>query len=218
MATIESYLPTTGTLADLIERLGDVPLSRIRVRPPIGTATIRDLIDVEQKEGRLCELVAGVLLEKPMGYSESLLATLIVEMLNAFVRPRNLGHVTGEAGTLELMPDLVRFPDVAYISWNNLPGGERPKERGPRVVPNIAIEILSTSNTPKEMAEKRREYFEAGVDLVWEIDPQRRSATAYRSATDFETLTEHDHLKGEAVLPGFELRLADVFAELDRRR
>jgi Uma2 family endonuclease len=126
--------------------------------------------------------------------------------------------VTGEAGTLELMPDLVRIPDVAYISWNNLPGGERPKEPVPRVVPNIAIEILSEGNTPKEMAEKRRQYFEAGVDLVWEIDPRQRSATAYRSLTDFETLTEHDRLRGEAILPGFELPLADVFAELDRRR
>ncbi|HEV3343129.1 MAG TPA: Uma2 family endonuclease [Pirellulales bacterium] len=218
MATIETHPPTTGTLADLVQRLGDVPLNRIRLRPPPGTATIPDLIDVEQQEGRLCELVAGVLVEKPVGYSKSLLAALIVEMLNAFIRPRNLGHVTGEAGALELMPDLVRIPDVAYISWSNLPGGERPKERVPRVVPNIAIEILSDGNTPKEMSEKRRESFEAGVDLVWEIDPQHRRATAYRSLTDSQTLTEHDRLKGEPILPGFELPLADVFAELDRRR
>ncbi|HEV3194332.1 MAG TPA: Uma2 family endonuclease [Polyangiaceae bacterium] len=215
MATIETH-PTT--LDELLERLGDVPLNRIRIRPPLGTATIQDVIDVKQKEGRLCELVSGVLVEKAVGYSESLLAALIVEMLNAFVRPRNLGHVTGEAGTLQLMPDLVRIPDVAFISWNNLPGGERPKQPVPRIVPNIAIEVLSESNTPKEMAEKRREYFEVGVDLVWEIDPRRRCATAYRSLTDFETLTEHNRLRGEAILPGFELPLADVFAELDRRR
>jgi Uma2 family endonuclease len=215
MATIETHPPGEGTL---LERLGDVPFDRIRIRPPLGTATVQDLIDVEQKEGRLCELVTDVLVEKPVGYSESLLATLIAEILNAFVRPRNLGHVTGEAGALELMPDLVRIPDVAYISWNNLPGGERPQERVPRGVPDIAIEILSEGNTSKEMAEKRREYFEAGVDLVWEIDPQRRLATAYRSLADFKTLTEHDRLEGEQVLPGFELPLADVFSELDRRR
>jgi Uma2 family endonuclease len=218
MATTDATTRSINTLADLQLRLGDVPLDRIRMCPPLGTATVQDVIDVEQKEGRLCELVAGVLVEKAEGYTESLLAAVIVELLNAFVRPRNLGLVTGEGGTMQLMPDLVRIPDVAYISWDRLPGGERPKGPVPRVVPNIAVEILSRGNTPREMAEKRKEYFGAGVDLVWEVDPGRRCATVYRSLSDFDTLTESDRIDGGTILPGFELRLADVFAELDRRR
>ncbi len=116
------------------------------------------------------------------------------------------------------MPDLVRIPDVAYTSWERLPGGRRPTERVPLLAPNIAIEILSEGNTPVEMAEKRRLYFEAGVDLVWEFDPERRSATEYRSLADFETLGKNGRLEGGTVLPGFALPLADVFAELYRRR
>lgn len=217
MATVRTETDFARTLAELLAPLGGVPLDRIRANPAPGRATLHDVIDLQDREGTLCELVAGVLVEKPVGYSESLLATVIVELLNAFVRSRNLGHVTGEAGTMELRPDLVRIPDVAFTSWDRLPGGERPKQRVPRVVPNLAIEILSESNTPAEMSAKRREYFEAGVDLVWEIDPERRSATVYRSLTDFDALGENDRLDGGTVLPGFELSLTEVFAELDRR-
>jgi Uma2 family endonuclease len=113
---------------------------------------------------------------------------------------------------------LVRIPDVAFTSWDRLPGGQRPRERVPLLVPNIVIEILSEGNTPQAMAEKRRLYFEAGVDLVWEIDPEKRSATGYRSLTDFDLLSENDRLDGGAILPGFTLSLAEIFGELDRRR
>lgn len=217
MATVRTEIDSARTLAELLAPLGGVPLDRIRANPAPGRATLQDVIDLQDREGVHCELVAGVLVEKPVGYSESLLAAVIVELLNAFVRSRNLGHVTGEAGTMELMPELVRIPDVAFTRWDRLPGGERPKERVPRVVPNLAIEVLSENNTPAEMSAKRREYFEAGVNLVWEIDPEQRTATAYRSLTDFDFLGENDRLNGGTVLPGFELSLTEFFAELDRR-
>lgn len=218
MATARIETDHPRTLAELLVPLGGVPLDRIRAQPAPGLATVQDVIDVQDREGVLCELVAGVLVEKPVGYSESLLAAVIVELLNAFVRPRNLGHVTGEAGTMQLIPDLVRIPDVAFTSWDRLPGGQRPTERVPLLVPNIVVEVLSEGNTPEEMAEKRRIYFASGVALVWEIDPQRRSVAAYRSLTDVDQLGENDRLHGGAVLPGFELSLSEVFAELDRRQ
>src|SRR5579884_2705577 len=91
------------TLADLLDRLGNVPLDRVRFRPYPGTATVQDVIDIQQREGRLCELVEGVLLEKAVGYNESGLAMFLGGLLNAFVIPRNLGIVTGPDGTVELM-------------------------------------------------------------------------------------------------------------------
>lgn len=184
MGTAPTQTDSARTLAEVLAPVAGIPLDRIRINPAPGRATVQDVIDIYDREGVLCELVAGVLVEKPLGYSESLLATVIIELLNAFVRSRNLGHVTGEAGTMQLMPNLVRIPDVAFTSWDRLPGGERPKERVPLLVPNIVIEILSEGDTPVEMAEKRRLYFEAGVDFVWEIDPERRSAVAIgRSST-----------------------------------
>ena len=86
------------TLADLMKRLGGVPLDRVRFRPYPGTATIQDVIDLEQKEDVRCELVEGVLVEKVMGYTESQLALFLGGLLNAFVIPRNLGIVTGPDG------------------------------------------------------------------------------------------------------------------------
>src|SRR5450755_3168266 len=158
--------PEIRTLADLLQRLGGVPLDRIRFHPSPGSATLQDVLDVKQREGVLCELVEGVLLEKPVGYNESSLAGFLVGLLNAYVIPRNLGIVTGADGTMELMADLVRIPDVAFTSWDRLPGRRRPTSPTPRLASNLAVEILSRSNTPGEMAAKRRDYFTAGVQLV----------------------------------------------------
>jgi Uma2 family endonuclease len=209
--------PSIRTLADLLDRLGGVPLDRIRFRPFPGTATVQDVIDIQRGEGKLCELVEGVLLEKAAGYNESSLAVFLAGLLNAFVVPRNLGIVTGPDGTVELMPDLVRIPDVAFTSWDRLPGRRRPVAPVPRLAPNLAVEVLSRSNTPGEMAAKRRDYFAAGVQLVWEIDPDRRAAVVYTSATAATTLGAADTLDGGAVLPGFALPLQQLFVELDRQ-
>ena len=197
------------TLADLLKRLGGVPLERIRFHP-FGTATVQDVIAIEQKEGKLCELVEGVLLEKPVGFTESWLAGFLLSVLNAFVIPRNLGVVTGEAGTVELMPDLVRIPDVAFTHWDRLPGRRGPTLPVPRLAPNLAVEVLSRSNTPGEMAVKRQDYFSAGVQLVWEIDPDKRTAAVYTTATTATTLGLVDSLDGGTVLPGFTLPLRTV--------
>lgn len=215
MATAQSP-SSIRTLADLLARLGNPPLDRIRFQPFPGTATLQDVIDIWTREGRICELVAGVLLEKPMGDNESQLAVFIAELLNSFVRKRNLGVCSGEAGTKQIKPNLIRIPDVSFTSWDRIPGRKRSKKPVPRLVPNLAIEILSTGNTPGEMKAKRKDYFEAGVELVWEIDPKRRRVKVYRSLTDVRVLTEDDRLDGEHVLPGFELPLAELFGELDR--
>jgi Uma2 family endonuclease len=205
------------TLADLVKRLGGVPLDRIRFHPSPGTATVQDVIDIQEQEGRLCELVEGVLLEKAVGYAESQLAVFLASLLNAFVIPRNLGIVTGPDGTVELAADLVRIPDVAFTSWDRLPGRRRPDAPVPRLAPNLAVEVLSRSNTPGEMAAKRQDYFTTGVEVVWEIDPRARTVVVYTSATASTTLTAADTLDGGPVLPGFTLPLQQLFAELDRQ-
>jgi Uma2 family endonuclease len=204
-------------LADLVKRLGGVPLDRIRMSPPVGSATIQDVIDVQAREDRLCELVEGVLVEKARGFLESALAAFLAGLVNAFVIPRNLGIVTGADGTMEIMPDLVRIPDVAFTAWERFPGKRPPTAPIPRLAPNLAVEVLSRSNTPGEMAVKRQEYFAAGVELVWEIDPNARTVKVYTGPTMAVVLTSADVLDGGTVLIGFTLPLAQLFAELDRR-
>jgi len=110
------------TLADLLDRLGGVPPARVRFRPYPGTATEADVLAVMQgPDKRLCELVEGVLVEKAMGYRESGLTVFLATVLNAFVRPRNLGLVAGEAGAMRLFGGLIRIPDVSFTSWDRIP-------------------------------------------------------------------------------------------------
>lgn len=204
------------TLADLQTRLGGVSLDRIRFHPAPGSATVQDVIDVHQSEGRWCELVEGVLVEKTMGFNESGLAIFLGGILNAFVIPRNLGLVTGPDGTMEIIVDLVRIPDVAFISWNSLPGRRRPSRPVPRIAPSLAVEILSDSNTTGEIRIKVSDYFRAGVSLVWIVDPVSRTVEVFTSVTSSVTLHAGDTLDGGTVLTGFALPLAELFAELDR--
>ena len=216
MSSLPAVSSSIKTLADLLDRLGSVSLDRIRFRPKLGTATVQDVIDVRRDEGKLCELIEGVLLEKPVGYRESRLALFLGGLLNAFVISRNLGIVTGPDGTVELMPELVRIPDVAFTSWDRIPGRQEPADPVPHLVPNLAVEVLSRANTPGEMSAKRKDYFAAGVLQVWEIDPDARSLEVYTSPDDSRVLGPADTLDVAVIMTGFTLKVQDLFAELDR--
>jgi Uma2 family endonuclease len=206
-------------LAELLERLGHIPPERIRLQPPPGLATEDDVLAaLEGPRKRLCELIDGVLVEKPMGYTESVLATFLIVQLDTYVRPRNLGLVTAPDGTIRLWAGRVRIPDVAFVSWDRMPGRRRPREPIPTLAPDLAVEVLSRSNTTAEMQRKREDYFAAGVRLVWEIDPEARTIQVYtQAAASDRVLAGADTLDGGAVLPGFTLAVADLFAELDRQ-
>jgi Uma2 family endonuclease len=203
---------TTPTLADLLARLGGIPANRVLLRPHPGTATEQDVIDIDTCEDRLCELVDGVLVEKTTGYAESALAVLLSFFLVGFVRLHRLGIVTGADGTLRLMPGLVRIPDVAFVSWDRLPHRKRPKGPIPDLVPDLAVEVLSKSNTAREMRRKLSEYFVAGVRLVWYIDAKARTVRVYTGPRESVLLKESETLAGGAVLPGFALPLRELFS------
>ncbi len=205
--------PEFRTVADLLHRLGDVPPDRVRLRPTPGTATERDLL---KPEAKLCELVEGVLVEKPMGLVESMLTMELAMYLVAFVKRHHLGVVTGPDGTIRLMPGLVRIPDIAFISWERLPGRRAPTTTFLDLGPDLAIEVLSKGNTRREMERKLREYFAAGTRLAWLIDPRTRSAWVHTSPEAVTKLGADGTLDGGDILPGFALRLVELFECLDR--
>lgn len=217
MTSVLSPAGAIETLADLLAQLGGIAPERVRFRPLPGTATEQDVLDIQAREGRLCELVDGVLVEKGMGFRESFLSMALSAILWGFVKPRNLGLVTGADGMVRLSSGLVRIPDVAFIAWNRLPGRRVPTEPIPGLAPDLVVEVLSESNTEAEMSRKRREYFAAGVRLAWFVDPVARTVTVY-TAVDQSTLLHAAHtLDGGAVLPGFALPLQELFDELDRQ-
>jgi Uma2 family endonuclease len=201
------------TIAELLQQLGGISPRRVRLRPWPGTATEKDLIRLNDRSGRLYELVEGVLVEKAVGFQESMLTCDLIEFLRGFVRERKLGIMTGPDGGMRLMPRVVRLPDIAFISWERLPNRQIPDDPVPDLVPDLAIEILSKGNTRKEMRRKRREYFRVGVRLVWEIDLKKRTVVVFTTPDESVVLTEKDTLDGGDVLPGLKLPVRQVFAE-----
>ena len=167
------------TIADLLRKLGDVPSSRVRFQP--YPASENDVIAIQDHENRTFELIDGLLVEKAMGIRESFLAIALGSILHQFVRARKLGLVAGADGMVKLSIGLLRSPDVLFISWDRLPERKVPKEPIPNLAPNLAVEILSKSNTSAEMKRKRREYFKAGVSLVWIVDPKAHRCSLYES-------------------------------------
>jgi Uma2 family endonuclease len=209
-------------MADLMEvrkRLGDVPFERILLRPVPGTATEKDALRLlERPDKRICELIDGVLVEKARGTRESLLGVQIGRILGNFVDPSDLGVVLGADGMMRLEPGLVRIPDVSFISWDNIPGGEMPDDAIASLTPDLAVEVLSKKNTPAEIDRKLRDYFLAGTKLAWVVDPKTQTAKMYTSPVDFTNVGKRGSLDGGAVLPGFRLPLADLFSRLKRRK
>ncbi|MFI5460122.1 MAG: Uma2 family endonuclease [Isosphaerales bacterium] len=205
------------TVADLLERLGDIPASRVLVDPLPGTATEEDVIAVHDRDGRLCELVDGVLVEKTMGYDESRLAVELLLFLGEYLRHNDLGGLAGEAGTLRLMPGLVRIPDVSFVVWGRMPPAGASAKPIPDLSPDLAVEVLSEGNTPREMDRKLKEYFDAGARLVWYIEPRDRTVTVYTAPDQFTVLDESATLNGGDLLPGFVLPLSELFARASRR-
>ena len=209
---IATELAPPETLAELMQRLGNVPLDRIRMNPVPGTATVDDVLRLCDREPkRLCELIDGVLVEKVMGHEEARLATWLGIHVGKYLEENDIGIVAGADGPHQVLPEQIRFPDLAFIAYENIPETADPHTAVPDWIPTLAVEIISKKNTKAEMARKLRDYFEAGVELVWYVDPPTRTVRVYRSPDAFVTLTDADTLDGENVLPGFCLSIREWF-------
>ncbi len=215
--TLQPPFPAIWSLADLQEHLGGIPAERIRMFPPPGYATEEDVIVIEAHENRLFELKQGILVEKPMGWYESMLAVIIIGKLQVFLEANDLGKVLGADGTLKILPDTVKIPDVSFISWDRWPKEKLPRRPIPSIAPDLAVEVLSETNTPAEMDAKLDDYFRAGVRLVWYIDPTSRTARSFTSSTDVVQIDTQGVLDGGNVLPGFVLSLQQLFEHADRQ-
>jgi Uma2 family endonuclease len=216
MPRTRSQFPKDATMADILKQLGGISPRRVRMNPLPGTATERDVLKILDHENRLCELVDGTLVEKPMEVLESCLAGDIHWALKTFVDEHDLGILTLPDGTLRLMPGLVRMPDVAFISWKQLPARKYPNEPIASLIPELAVEVLSESNTRGEMARKLKEYFLTGTQLVWIVDPIQRTVDVHTAPDRFTRLKEDETLDGGTLLPGFRLPVKRLFARVEK--
>lgn len=178
---------------------------------PPKTTTVEELASLPPDDDRW-ELVAGrVVREPPPGEEHGGVALTIGARLHTFVRERRLGRVFGESGyVLASRPDTVRAPDASFLSAERLASAPR---RGPYRIgaPDLAVEVLSPSNTKWEIAAKVEEYLATGSRAVWVVDPPRETVTIHRPGREPETLGTGETLDGGDYLPGFRLPVAEIF-------
>ena len=171
-------------------------------------ATEEDLL-ATPKDGQKYELVDGEIRVSPAGDRHSLVAVQLAALLVAFVKPRRLGYVFGADAGFRLPSGNVRSPDASFVASGRFPEDKVPEDFG-SVVPDLAVEVISPSDRPRYVLDKVGEYLEAGVRLVWVIDPRQERAVVYRSISDVRELGRDDSLDGEDVIPGFRFVLRDV--------
>jgi Uma2 family endonuclease len=189
-----------------------MPSSRSQARPKEQEVTIAELAEAEYDTPG--ELVRGQFIPMPpTGHPHATVKANLVFALKSFVKDKNLGKVlSGEIGIItERSPDTVRGADVAYISYRRLQGASA--EGYLDVAPELVGEIISPHDRWTDINEKLEEYFDAGVLVVWLIDPKQRCVSVYHSPTRLEKLGHEDVLTMEDILPRLKIRVGELFED-----
>ena len=176
------------------------------------TVTADELLAMPD-DGSRYELIKGELIRMaPTGDEHGDVTMELAGPLYRYIKENNLGKVyAAETGfKIESDPDTVRAPDIAFVRRERIEQTGRLKGFRPGA-PDLAVEVLSPSDTIGEIEEKVAEWLEAGARVVWVISPKLRTVTVYRSLTDIVTLTEKDTLEGADVVPGFQIGVTDIF-------
>jgi Uma2 family endonuclease len=170
--------------------------------------TDEDLLKLP-KDGNKYELVDGELRVSPAGWVHERIVARLIGRMTSFAEQRRLGDVLAPDALFVLPSGNRRGPDVSFVAAGRLPPSAEAVPF-PALAPDLAVEVVSPGDRPREVLDKVGEYLQSGVRLVWVIDPEARKATAYRSLTAVAVVDESGALDGEDVLPGFRCRLADV--------
>lgn len=147
----------------------------------------------------------------PTGYEHGNIEAKLAAKLYSFVSTHKLGRVqSGEVGIFtHRNPDTVRGVDLLFITNERYAKRKSPSYLD--IAPDLVVEIMSPDDRWMEVTEKLREYFAIGVRLVWIIAPKTRSVYAYRTVTDVREFTEKDDLPGDEILPGFSIKVEELF-------
>jgi Uma2 family endonuclease len=176
--------------------------------------TADELLALPRGEFRY-ELVDGELKKmSPAGQKHGRITVRLTEPLAKHVRTHQLGQVyAAETGfKLKSNPDTVRAADIAFVRRERLEVMGETESYWP-AAPDLAVEVNSPSDTVREIEKKVMEWLEFGSQLVWVVSSKLHTVTVYRSLTDIVTLTEKDTLDGGEIVPGFQISIAEIFAE-----
>jgi Uma2 family endonuclease len=172
------------------------------------TVTDEDLLRLP-RDGRKYELVDGQIRVAAAGGRHGQIVVRLTLRLGLFVTEKHLGEVLESSTGYRLPSGNVRSPDLSFVTAGRLPGGKAP-EGFLELAPDLAVEVLSPEDQPRQILDKVGEYLGAGVRLVWVIDPRKRRAAVHRSLTDVREIAETGALEGMDVLPGFSCPLTEI--------
>lgn len=171
-------------------------------------------------DGESYELVDGELVERKMGWKSSWVGGKLHHALSSYCDSTPLGLLAPADASYQCFakdPGMVRKPDVSFIRAERVPP-EEELEGHCRIVPDLVAEVVSPNDSYSEVEEKVDEYLEAGVRLVWVLDPSTRSIRVHRQNGTVADLRESEELDGEEVLPGFRCKVGGLFLMSTRDR
>jgi Uma2 family endonuclease len=182
-------------------------------------ATTEKLLTAEEFErlpddGKRYELIDGELREiAPTLNWHGEVETNLTTLLHTHTRAHGLGRVScGEVlYIVRRNPDRVRAAAIAFLRQERVPSLEA-RQHIMEVIPDLVVEILSKSDTIEEISDKIDDWLNAGVQMLWIVDPFRRTVTIYQPGRDPTLLGEHGILEGDSVIPGFRCSVAEIFA------
>jgi len=175
--------------------------------------TLQNLQEISRTVTGRWEVVRGRLRElAPANFKHGVIAGRLFARLYQFAESHGVGYVLmAETGfILSEEPVTLRAPDVAFVRRERVPTGDLP-EQFAHFAPDLVVEVLSPSDTYSALAEKVGDWLEAGVALVWVVDPQGKKGYIYRKEQPVRVVGDDEILSGEDVLPGFECRVSEIF-------
>jgi Uma2 family endonuclease len=160
-----------------------------------------------------CELIQGELIKmSPVGFEHGSIVTNVSLALGGFVKQHGLGRVAGSETGFRISrdPDTVRAPDVAFVRAQRVP--PEPVRGYFEGAPDLAVEILSPHDRATDVLDKVHQWLRAGCQVVWVVDPEKRTVTVYEAPDRAMMLARGDELSGGELLPGLRLPVVEVFA------
>ncbi|MDZ4670129.1 MAG: Uma2 family endonuclease [Phototrophicales bacterium] len=169
-------------------------------------------IQLPENANKTYELIQGSVIEMPAPSPvHAYIGGIIYATILHYLRQHPLGFAFPDSVSYILLDDTEVIPDVSFISYQH----QKTLPEKFTIPPDLAVEVVSPSNRPRQMLNKIELYLKSGTQLVWVIYPDEKVADVYRMDEDgrliSQKLTSKDSFSGEDVLPEFALPLKDIF-------
>jgi Uma2 family endonuclease len=193
-------------------------MATVSITPP----AVLPSIPIRLADEPLYEVINGERRQiEPMGVYAGTLASLLSQIMGPFASANRLGLVVVEVlFQLSAVGPLQRRPDLAFVAFDRMSDPIFPNEDPAvwAVIPNLAVEVVRPTNTALQIEDKLDDYFRHDVQLVWVIYPKHRIVHVYDARTSCRVLTENDDLEGGSAVPGFRLKIGNLFAAVTQPR